>query len=116
VFCLPATGWEIAPLHRHTLEAPNTAYGSFKVNRATIRKGLQQQLVYYWFEGRGKRETNDIIAKFTVLLDALKTGRTDGALVRFITPIENGDVAAAEARLNRFIETALPNLPDFVPL
>lgn len=114
--CLPANGWEIASFDRHTLIMPSTPYGSFEVNRATIRKGLQQQLVYYWFEGRNRRETNDILAKFTVLLDALRTGRTDGALIRFITPIENGDIGAAEARLTAFIATALPNLPDFVPL
>ncbi len=114
--CLPANGWEIASFDRHTLAMPGTPYGTFQVNRATIRKGLQQQLVYYWFEGRNKRETNDILAKFTVLLDALRIGRTDGALVRFITPIKNGDLAAAEARLTGFIATALPYLPDFVPL
>lgn len=114
--CLPANGWEIASFGRHTLSLTDTAYGTFDVNRATIRKGLEQQLVYYWFEGRNKRETNDILAKFTVLIDALRTGRTDGALVRFITPIENGDLEAADARLTDFISTALPHLPDFVPL
>jgi hypothetical protein len=35
----------------------------FEVNRAVIQKGLSEQLVYYWFEQRGKRITNDFIAK-----------------------------------------------------
>jgi exosortase D (VPLPA-CTERM-specific) len=60
--CLPAGGWEIFSLDPHTVSFPNTVYGDFEVNRAVIQKGTAQQLVYYWFEQRGKRMTNDYLA------------------------------------------------------
>jgi hypothetical protein len=36
---------------------------ALQVNRAVIQKGLSNQLVYYWFEQRGRRMTNDFAAK-----------------------------------------------------
>ena len=36
-----------------------------------------------------------------MFLDRAREGRTDGSLVRFTTPIQNGDIAAAEARFHK---------------
>ena len=81
-----------------------------------IERGLDRQIVYYWFEQRGRRMTNDYLAKLSVVQDGLMTGRTDGALVRFVTPIAPGEAEAdADARLLRFMDEALPRLPRFVP-
>ena len=114
--CLPAGGWEIFSLDPHTVSFPNTVYGDFEVNRAVIQKGTAQQLVYYWFEQRGKRMTNDYLAKFSVVWDSLTINRTDGALIRFVTPILPDETEAdAEARMQRLMELALKRTPRFVP-
>ena len=39
------------------IDMTGTGYGVFEVNRAVIQKGLDEQLVYFWFEGRGERVT-----------------------------------------------------------
>lgn len=114
--CLPVGGWEIFSLTQHRVDLPATPYGSFDVNRAVIQKGMSKQLVYYWFEQRGKRMTNDFAAKASVILDSLTMGRTDGALIRFSTPIDpNETEEEAEARLMELVASALRILPDFVP-
>ncbi|WP_103336469.1 VPLPA-CTERM-specific exosortase XrtD [Pseudotabrizicola formosa] len=114
--CLPVGGWEIFSLTQHTVNLPDTPYGSFPVNRAVIQKGLSKQLVYYWFEQRGKRQTNDYAAKIGVVWDSLTIGRSDGAIVRFVTPIEEGESEAeAEARILRLMTLALQGLPRFIP-
>ena len=60
--------------------------------------------------------TNDYAAKASVVLDSLTRGRTDGALVRFVTPIGEGETEAeAEARMQRFMAASLDRLPRFVP-
>lgn len=116
--CLPVGGWEVYSIDLTPVSMPDTVYGDFTVNRAVIQKGLSRQLVYYWFEQRGKRMTNDYAAKFSVIYDSLTMGRTDGAMVRFVTPIE-GDgpeaVAVADARLQRLMAELLPQLPAFIP-
>ena len=114
--CLPVAGWEIFSLGQHTVSLPDTPYGTFEVNRAIIQKGMSKQLVYYWFEQRGKRMTNDYAAKVSVIWDSLTIGRSDGAIVRFVTSIEDGETEAeAEARLLRLMEYALKRLPSFIP-
>ena len=93
-----------------------TPYGIFEVNRAIIEKGMQQQLVYYWFEGRGRRMTEDFAAKLAVIYDGIARGRTDGAIVRFVTPIGSGEsIESAEARINRLLRASLKRMPEFVP-
>ena len=60
--------------------------------------------------------TNDYKAKASVVWDSLTMGRTDGALVRFVTPIESGETEAeAEARMERLMKEALQRLPAYVP-
>ncbi|MGB5836594.1 MAG: VPLPA-CTERM-specific exosortase XrtD [Albidovulum sp.] len=115
--CLPTGGWEVFSLDEVPVDMSGTVYGQFTANRAVIQKGLSKQLVYYWFEGRGKRISNDFRAKLSVLQDSLLLGRTDGALVRYVTPIEPGETEEdAEGRLMRFMHQSLQSLPRYVPL
>jgi len=86
------------------------------VNRAIIQKGLEKQLVYYWFEQRGTRMINDFRVKLVTIKDALLTGRGDGAIVRFTTSIVPGEtVAAADARVRNLMTEVLPKLPAYLP-
>jgi len=87
-----------------------------RVNRAVIQQGVSRQLVYYWFQQRGRDLTNEYLVKWYLFADALARNRTDGALVRLITPLaENEDLAAADARLAQFSAVALPRLASYVP-
>ncbi|WP_386685045.1 VPLPA-CTERM-specific exosortase XrtD [Loktanella sp. R86503] len=114
--CLPVGGWEIFSIDGEEVSFPDTVHGTFTLNRAIIEKGLSRQLVYYWFEQRGTRMTNDYLAKIDVVYDSLTTGRTDGALVRLVTAIGEGeDIAAADARLQDFMGQMLPRLPRYIP-
>jgi exosortase D (VPLPA-CTERM-specific) len=114
--CLPVGGWEVFSIDPTPVSMPGTVYGDFVVNRAVIQKGLSRQLVYYWFEQRGRRMTNDYLAKASVVYDSLTMGRTDGAMVRFVTPIEGDETEAqAEARMLRMMAELLPRLPRFIP-
>jgi exosortase D (VPLPA-CTERM-specific) len=114
--CLPVGGWEVASLERAPVSFPDTPYGTFEVNRAVIQKGLEKQLVYYWFEQRGQRMTNDFAVKAGVLWDGVVRGRADGALVRFVTPVlQDETIAAAEARMQGLMADLLPRLPRFIP-
>ncbi|MEM8851851.1 MAG: VPLPA-CTERM-specific exosortase XrtD, partial [Pseudomonadota bacterium] len=111
--CLPAAGWEIASIETQ----PTTIAGdTFPANHAIIVQGLQRQMVLYWFEQRGTRVAGDWEAKFSAVRDSLFTGRSDGALVRFVTPIAPDETEAeAKARLLTLAETAVPRLTPHLP-
>ena len=60
--------------------------------------------------------TNDYAAKVTVVYDSLTMGRTDGAMVRFVTPILEGESEdQADARMQSLMAEVLQRLPRFVP-
>ena len=113
--CLPGTGWEVFEIKRISVDLPGTRWGGVTLNRAVIQKGLEKQLVYYWFEGRGRRVTNDFAAKFYTVADSIRRGRTDGGLVRVITPIGPDGEAAADRRLQGFLVATIDRLHRFLP-
>ena len=114
--CLPVGGWEIFSIDPYEVDMSGTPYGVFEVNRAVIQKSQQKQLVYYWFDQRGQRMTNDFAAKLSVLWDGVTRGRTDGAIVRYTTPIgSNEDITVADARIQELMRESLPRLPRFIP-
>ena len=116
--CISAGGWEMSEVTQRNvlITSHNEATWSIPVNRVIIQKGLTQQLVYCCFEQRGRRMTSDYTAKAMTLLDAVTRGRTDGALIRFITPIASGESeTSAEQRLNSFLGESLDTLPRFIP-
>ena len=60
--------------------------------------------------------TNDFAAKLSVLWDGVTRGRTDGAIVRYTTPIgSNEDITVADARIQELMRESLPRLPRFIP-
>lgn len=113
--CLPGGGWQIVNMSRQTFPGTDTRQ-PFQFNRALIRKGNSSQLVYYWFEERGRVMADEYQVKWYLFRDALIDNRTDGALVRVISPIVNGEpVEVADQRINAFLAGALPLLPSYVP-
>lgn len=114
--CLPASGWEIAWLERSEISQVIDYPEPFNINRAIIQKGETRMLVYYWFEQRGRKVAWDVAAKFHLLMDGIRTGQTDGAIVRLTTPIQPGESdAAAEARLHSALVDVMEPLPRFLP-
>lgn len=83
------------------------------MNRAVIQKGAERQLVWYWFDGRGRRLTT---AAKGATPDSLRDGRSDGGLVRLITPIGDGGQAAADARLGQAFAAAVSEFPASFPI
>jgi EpsI family protein len=114
--CLPGGGWQFRSLDE--LELPDVVANGqpLRVNRTLIQLGDYRQLVYYWFQQRGRVITNEYLVKLYILWDAVTRNRTDGALVRLVTPLERTeDVAQADERLLAFAKAAVPVLEAYVP-
>jgi exosortase D (VPLPA-CTERM-specific) len=112
--CLPGSGWsfEKAGVARITDGDGRT----MEVNRALMEKSGRRQLMYFWFPQRGRILTSLIQVKIYSFWDALTRQRTDGALVRIITPVyESERLEDAEKRLQRFIREIAPALGEFIP-
>ena len=114
--CLPGGGWEIAKLEQIRVSDNLGGAAPFTLNRAIIQKGLERMMVYYWYDQQGVRTASSYYAKFLLTESKVMTGRSDGALVRLISPISPDEAdAAAEARLQSAMRGVLGPLPRFVP-
>ncbi len=113
--CLPGSGWEFQQAGR--TDVPISEDGRrMPVNRAVMRNAGYKQLSYYWFPMRGRTLTNVWEMKFYNFWDALTQQRTDGALVRLITPISaNETIDDADARLQAFTRELVSVLEEFLP-
>ena len=107
--CLPGGGWSI--LERARVPLPGNS-GDQHINRLVIGSGEERQLVYYWYQGRGRVIASEWAAYWYQLQDIALRNRSDAALVRFI--IEGEDEAQEDA-LRRFIEAFVPLLDAYVP-
>jgi len=114
--CLPGGGWMIISLDQKQIDVTDSGGKSFEVNRVNIKKGDYTQLVYYWFQGRGRIITNEYMVKWYLFWDALTSNRTDGALIRITALIgPDEDIHDAEIRMSDFAVNVSGILDKYVP-
>jgi EpsI family protein len=114
--CLPAGGWTVEKFTQAELAGVRIDGHAVRVNRAIIRRGNARQLAYYFFKQRQHVVTGEYRVNWFLFWDALTQNRTDGALIRFVTPFVGGEPeAAADARLTAFAAAALAELGPYVP-
>lgn len=114
--CLPGGGWQITEFGQQTVPSVTFAGAPLRVNRAVVELGRDRQLVYYWFQQRGRNTTNEFRIKWELLWDALTRHRTDGALVRVTTLVAPGtNMADADLRLRALVQDVEPELDRYIP-
>lgn len=114
--CIPGGGWQITSLDNHAIDGATIEGVPLVVNRLVIEKGNVKQLVYYWFQQRGRVVTNEYLMKWYLFWDSATMKRTDGALMRLTTVLEPGqDISVADERLEGFVHEMAPLVPEFVP-
>jgi len=113
--CLPGSGWNIIASDDVLLDIPGLPGGPQEVRRVMIAKGEARQLVYYWYQERGRVIADDSKKLAALFWDRARKSRTDGALVRFTLPVVRGDETAADAAFRNLATQIIPLLPAYVP-
>jgi EpsI family protein len=112
--CLPGAGWVFESTSYVDLKDANGK--SHRVGEYVIANGETKQFVIYWYQAHGRSVANEYWAKIYMVADAIRMNRTDGALVRVITPITpSEDTSAARKRAEAFTVQLAPLLPQFIP-
>jgi exosortase D (VPLPA-CTERM-specific) len=114
--CIPGGGWQIREITQRSIDGIAINGAPLSVNRVIIQKGDLRQLVYYWFQQRGRSITNEYMVKWYIFWDALTRNRTDGALVRITAYVPpSRDMAEADRLLADFARAAAEPLRNHVP-
>lgn len=118
--CLPGAGWQ--PLDKSYLPIQvadaSGVQSDITVNRYVIEKGLDQQVVLYWYQSHGRVIANEYRSKIFMVYDAARLNRSDAALVRVTSARLSSDASLkdAEARAVEFVKQAFPLMERFLPL
>ena len=114
--CIPGGGWNITSFGPRALPKSGPRGETLNVNRAVVELGSQHQIVYYWFQQRGRVMTNEYQVKWLIFWDALTRNRTDGAMVRLTAASRSGvSDAELDRELTEFAAAVAPTLAKYIP-
>ena len=112
--CLPGSGW--TPIESSRTRLPLAGTAPIDANRYVIAKGKERDLVLYWYQAHGRTVASEYWAKYYLVADSIRLRRSDGALVRLVTPmLPNENIEDAQARAMTLLEPMAPQLPRFLP-
>jgi len=110
--CLPGTGWVLTNPRRVTITP--SGKNSFVANRYLIQNGDRQELLVYWYQGRGRAVASEYWGKVYTVLDSVRLRRSDGAMVRVTVPVRKSEAEALRSAVDLSAAAAMV-LPEFVP-
>lgn len=111
--CLPGSGWEMKDGQLVEINTP--AGESFTANMYTVQNGGHREIMIYWYEGRGRRTASEYWDKIYTVWDSVTLRRSDGAMVRIMTPVINGDNALAIEQAKGLSANVADDLGPYVP-
>ncbi len=113
--CLPGGGWGIDRARKVKISPLNRSGAPVTVAEMVIREGNEYQVVFYWFQNRGRIIASEYGEKIYLVLDALLKKRRDGAFIRLMAYAVDGDIEKTEAFLKSFAELSMAELDAYLP-
>src|SRR2546421_266546 len=110
--CLPGAGWVMNEPGKITITPEGKA--PFIANRYLIQNGLHKELLVYWYQGRGRAVASEYWGKVYTVVDSVRKRRSDGAMVRIMTPVDGSELKALQAAVDLATRSST-FLPKFVP-
>jgi EpsI family protein len=111
--CLPGAGWE--PVEASLLTIPlRPPHPPLIVNRYLIQKEREQQVVLYWYHAQGQAIAGEVPARIAMVKSALVHNRTDGAIIRVMSPTY-GSARETSERLGAYVQAMYPVLGEYLP-
>jgi EpsI family protein len=110
--CLPGAGWVMNEPGTITIAPKGRA--PFVANRYLIQNGLHKELLIYWYQGRGRAIASEYWGKVYTVVDSVRLRRSDGAMIRIMTPVDGSESNALQAAADLAANSSII-LPEFVP-
>jgi EpsI family protein len=110
--CLPGAGWVMS--QPEPVEIKTASGKTFTANKFIIENGIYEEVMIYWYQGRGRAVASEYEDKVYTVLDSIFRRRSDGAMVRIMTSVGYSKTEATEAAIDLAGRTA-DQLHEFIP-
>lgn len=112
--CLPGAGW--SPVESEIIWISLPGQVPFRASRHVFSRGTARQMAVYWYLAHGRAESSEYMAKFYLIADSIRFKRSDGSLIRLITPLRPTEADnAAQGRIIDLARNVVPILERYVP-
>jgi EpsI family protein len=112
--CLPGSGWEQIKSGMISFAVPGRTE-LIEVNRYIVQRGENKSMVLYWYQSHGRVVASEYWSKIYLVLDAIRSHRSDTALVRVVVPVIGSDEAGAERTATEFVKATFTGLSQLLP-
>ncbi len=112
-YCYTGQGWSIEKWDFVPVALPNA--GAVRVNRMIVKKGVQRQLVYFWFQSESTVMATGLGLNWHKFKHKLLYNRNDGALIRVSVPLPEGEEARIEEKAKVFSQAIMSLVPSLWP-
>ena len=112
--CLPGSGWEPVETGRISIDVPDW-HGPIVANRYVVAHGDEKDVVVYWYQSHNRIIANEYLARYYLVLDAIRYRRSDTSIVRVIVPEQNNQRGSATALAVKFIQNLFPDIVRRLP-
>jgi exosortase D (VPLPA-CTERM-specific) len=110
--CLPGAGWVMR--EPQVIEITTPSGKTFTANRYRIENGMFDEIMIYWYQGRGRIEASEYRDKINTVWDSVLRRRSDGAMVRVMTSVGGDEQSATKSAIDLSAQIA-DKLDEFVP-
>jgi len=111
--CMPGAGWKIKENSIVSVHMDDTGK-SVKIIKLLLLKGAEKQIVFYWFQSRGRIISSEYMQKIWLVIDSVSKRRTDGSFVRMISPVIVDEETTTRV-LKEFAKKIYPVLNEHIP-
>lgn len=114
--CLPGSGWVMSDPGKVTIHP--TGRAPFIANKYVIQNGDHKELLVYWYQGRGRAVASEYWGKVYTVFDSVRLRRSDGAMVRITTTINDSKPGGVQTAMDLAVDLAANTstiLPEFIP-
>ncbi|MEP6925633.1 MAG: exosortase C-terminal domain/associated protein EpsI [Pyrinomonadaceae bacterium] len=96
------------------VEIKTPAGKTLMVNRYIVQNGNYRAVLIYWYQGRGRATASEYQDKIYTVLDGVLRRRSDGAMVRVMTPAGDDNAESLKAAVD-FSSLIADQITPFVP-
>ena len=110
--CLPGAGWVMK--QPEIIEITTPEGKTFSANRYRLENGEYNEIMIYWYQGRGRAEASEYRDKINTVWDSVLRRRSDGAMIRVMTSVGHSEADANRAAIDLSAQIA-DEISAFVP-
>ena len=112
--CFPGQGWVLSNIETSKMDLNPGSGESISYSIMTAKRGLQKELIIYWFQSYDRANPDTFSQKITSFWKKLLNQGEDNAFVRISTPVQKKSLPECRETILNFIRSFYPVFLNYV--